>query len=599
MIPDDVVAEVRERADIVDVIGEFVELKKAGREFKGLSPFKNERTPSFCVVPDKGFFHDFSSGTSGDVFAFLMRHQGMSFVEAVKYVGARSGIEVREVSKGQADEDPLRPYFEACAFAQDHYQRRLWGDGGAAAREYLAGRGVEEEVARRYGLGLAPDEWRTFREAAAIHGLDERILLDLGLLKKSEKSDEPYDAFRNRLIFPIETRGGKVVAFGGRLLGPTKKGAPKYLNSPESQIYHKGTMLYGLGWAKNHIRRAKEILLVEGYMDVVSLGSVGILNVVASSGTSLTEKQVELVKGYAQRILILFDSDSAGLRATFKAADLFLSHGCRPLVVTFPDGEDPDSVAQSGGSEALQIHMKAALDVLDRKIQILEERDFFSSIERTRGALDRLLPTLRAVSDPQLRDLYLARVSEVTQVRQETLLAELSAAPKAPTPTAPQAPRRPRSVPRIPHLGEERSLLLLILKDRVWVERATERIGAEDLEDPNYRAIFEALVADPDLKGPPDDFPPSAVQWLERLMADPENPSPAGQVFEESIARILVRQIDRRLTEINNRIHLAVDDEDRIQIVKEKIRLTGERKALGLDWRMSARSALRATYREK
>lgn len=593
MIPDDVVSEVRARADIVDIIGEFVELKKAGKEFKGLSPFKNERTPSFCVIPDKGFFHDFSSGKSGDVFAFLMDHQGMSFVDAVKYAGARSGIEVREVSKGQADEDPLRPYYEACAFAKDFYERQLWGDGGAQAREYLKGRGIDEEIAKRYGLGLAPDEWRAFLEAASVHGLDQRILLDLGLLKKSEKREEPYDAFRNRILFPIESRSGRVVAFGGRLLGESRKGAPKYLNSPESQIYHKGTMLYGLGWAKNHIRRAKEVILVEGYMDVVSLGSVGILNAVASLGTALTEQQAELLKSYAQRVLLLYDSDAAGLRATFKGADLLLRHGLRPLVVTLPDGEDPDSVAQSGGAEEVNLHLKAAVDVLDRKIQILEEKDYFSSIERTRGALDRLLPTLRAVADPQLRDLYLAKVSEVTGVREQTLETELRQQAKTPPPAPPSVQRRPRPVPRIPRLGAERDLVQLLLHDRAWVEPAVEKIGPSDLEDPNYRAIFEALVADSALTQTPDEFSEAAAQVYESLMTGPGPGGSASQIFQETVRSLHVRQLDRSIEALTERIRLAPDDSDRLALVQEKMRLTKERQSLGLDWRMSARSALR------
>ena len=592
MIPDDVVEEVRARADIVDIIGEFVQLKKAGKDYKGLSPFKDERTPSFYVVPAKGFFHDFSSGESGDVFAFLMKHQGMSFTDAVKFVGARSGVDVRDVRRGAAADDPFRPYYEATGFARAFYSERLWSEEeGKGARDYLDGRGISREVAERYGLGYAPDAWRAFREAAARHGIEEGILLDLGLLKKSEKRDDPYDAFRNRIVFPIETVSGRVVAFGGRLVGPSRKGAPKYLNSPESPVFHKGELLYGLGWAKNHVRREEQALVVEGYMDVVSLGAVGINNAVAPLGTALTPQQAEALKRYTSKVLLLFDSDAAGLRATFRTADLLLSKGMHPAVVTLPEGEDPDSIARSGGAEEIRRHLRAAVDVLDRKIQMLEERDYFSSIEKTRQALDRLLPTLRAVQDPALRDLYLAKVESRTGVRRETLEREIAQTPSRPRPAPP--PPRQRPVPRIPKLGAERTLLLTLLKDRSKIDRAAERIGAADLEDPINRAIFEALVADPALSAPPDSFSPAQVQRLEALMADPEEPTPSGRIFEETVTSIIVAGIDGRLEVLDSRIHEAGDEDERLRLLKEKHQLTEERKQLGPDWRKSARAALR------
>ena len=591
MIPDDVVEEVRARADIVDIIGEFVQLKKAGKDFKGLSPFKDERTPSFYVVPAKGFYHDFSSGESGDVFSFLMKHQGLSFTDAVKFVGARCGVDVRDVRKGGASEDPLRPYHEASAFAKAFYIECLWDEEtGAAAREYLTGRGISRETAERYGLGFAPDEWRAFRDRAAVHGLDERLLLELGLLKKSEKRDEPYDAFRNRIIFPIETVGGKVVAFGGRLLGQGRKGAPKYLNSPENPVFHKSEILYGLNWAKNHIRREDHALLVEGYMDVVSLGSVGLEAAVAPLGTALTEQHADTLLRYTKKVLLLFDSDSAGSRATFRAADLLLAKGLHPAVVTFPDGQDPDSVAQEGGAEAVRQYLRGAVDVMDRKIQILEERDYFSSIEKTRQALDRLLPTLRAVKDPALRDLYLAKVEERTRVSRTTLEAEIKEAPvpqRRPPPRPRQAP-----VPTIPRRGAEQDLVKGIVKHRAYVEPVAERLGPADFDDHISRAIFEALVVDPDLEDPSDRLDPPAVKRFEELMADGE-PVPSRSAIEEMVARVLQAGFDGRLDAIDARIQGAGTDDEKEHLIKEKLRLTAEKQQLGTDWRKSARNAIR------
>lgn len=588
MIPDEVVEEVRARADIVGIIGEFVQLKRAGKEYKGLSPFKNERTPSFCVVPSKGFFKDFSSGESGDVFGFLMKHQGMSFVDAVKYVGARSGVNVRELRDRSAGDDPWRPYREVVAYANAFFQEQLWEqEDGAGAREYLKGRGIERETAEEFGLGYAPDEWRAFRDAAAVHGFDEAMMIDAGLLKRSEKNDEPYDAFRGRITFPIESESGRVLAFGGRLLGPHGKGLPKYVNSPESPLFRKGEVLYGMSRAKNHVRRDGVVLLVEGYMDVVSLAAAGIRNAVAPLGTAFTESQADVAARYAKEVRLIFDSDSAGLRATFKAADVLLSRGLHPSVVTLPEGEDPDSVARSGGAEAVRDFLGQSIDVLERKIGILEERDWFSSIEKTRGALDRLLPTLRAVKDPKLRDIYLARVAERTDVRRKTLEAELerpSAAPRRPSPP----PRGRRQAPKVHGRGPERTLLLLLLHDRRWVEPASERIGPADLEDRTCRAIFEMLLDDPDLLSPPADADPAVARRFEELMADKEDREPATRLFEDAMSQILTSRLDRRLDAIHREIGVARDESRKQELMAEKNRLTSEKRELGVDWRKAA-----------
>ena len=600
MIPDDVVEEVRARADIVGVIGEFVQLKKAGREFRGLSPFQKENTPSFYVIPAKAFFHDFSSGESGDVFSFLMKHQGMSFVDAVKFVGARSGVEVREVRKGKGRDDPWRPYYEASAHAGAFFKERLWEwDGGSAAREYLEGRGIGPEAGERFGLGYAPDEWGAFREAASVHGLDEGILLELGLLKKSEKGGDPYDAFRNRIIFPIESVSGRVLAFGGRLLGPTGKGAPKYLNSPENPIFHKGEVLYGLGWARNHIRRNESVLVVEGFMDVVSLAAVDIRNVVAPLGTALTQSHARLLKRYTSQVRLLFDSDPAGLRATFRAADTLLGEGLHASVVTLPDGEDPDSVARSGGAEAVRGFVAQAVDVLDRKIAILEEHDYFSSIEKTRRALDRLLPTLRAVKDPSLRDIYLTRVAERTGVQADTLKDDLSRSatiPRVPQRRTPR--RRSRAVPRFHGLGPERTLLLLMTKHRECIDKVSEGIGPSDLEERVKRVIFEALIADPELLSLPAGTIPEAVQLFEELMADPETLASPEQVLSDTVSAIETNGDNRRRDSLQEEIRRTPEGPEQERLVRELERFTKKTGGRSPDWRRSARRAAATHHRE-
>ncbi len=601
MIPDDVVAEVRARADIVEIVGEVVDLKKAGKDFKGRCPFHDDHSPSFYVVPTKGFYHCFGCGEDGDVFSFVMKRMGLDFVEAVKHVGARSGVVVREVRGRRPEEDPNRPLHEANAFADDFFQKRLWeSDDGAGARAYLERRGIDRETAERFHIGFAPDDRQALSERASQHGIEQEVLLELGLLARGDATDEPFDRFRNRLMFAIEDLVGRVVGFGGRVL-PGNRSRAKYVNSPESTVYHKGRVLYGLARAKNAIRRQAGALVVEGYMDVVSLAATGVENVVAALGTALTDDQARLLKRFTTQAYLCFDSDAAGLRATFRAGDVLLAEGVHPSVVTLPVGEDPDSIVREGGAEALRPHLDAAVDVLDRKVQILEERGYFQTIEKTRQAIDRLLPTLRAAADPTLRDLYVDRVAARTGVQKTTLERELTAAPvRRVTPAPPRAAGSPAGGrgTRIRGMGAERQLLLLMVKDRSWIEAAREAVGPEDFVDRGYRRIFELLVDQPELDHPPAELEEGPRRRLEDLLADTRQFGEAGRVFEETVSRLRGAAVDRRLQALDREIAEAQQSraEQRVRdLMIEKQTLSRER-AEGTvtrsDWRRTSRKTL-------
>ncbi len=595
MIPDDQVDEVKLRADIVDVIGQFVDLKKAGKEFKANCPFHDEKTPSFYVVPDKGFYKCFGCGESGDVFTFVQKRLGLDFVESVKHVAARAGIEVRETRQRDPDEDPRRPLWEAMAFARDWFVRQLEGEGGAEARAYLDGRGIDAATRERFGIGYAPDEWRALREAAAMHGISDDLLFDVGLLTRSEKVPEPYDKFRNRIVFPIEAVGGKVVAFGGRILGEGGKGQPKYLNSPETALYHKGEILYGLQTSRHAIRREGAALVVEGYMDLVALAAGGFENVVAVLGTAMTPEHAKLLRRYTQRVLLLFDSDAAGLKATFRSADVLLTEGLLPLVVTMPEGEDPDTLVRGEGPEALQRYLDQSVDVLDRKIQILEERAWFDSIDRRRGAVDRLLPTLRAVRDPTLRDLYVDRVAEKTGLRRETLEAEMEKADRpgsraSGTPAAPQPRPRPRdpSPSRRPHVSAEMTFLRVLAQDRERREEILERafhfIGAEDFKDEVDRAILQLFADAPELGAVPAGLDPVVATRLEQLLAAPVREGQldhAGQSADDAIRALRAKRLGREIDDLQARIEAETDAAEKVRLMQEKQRLHAEKRELG------------------
>lgn len=573
MISDEVVEEVRARADLVGIVGETVELKKSGKDWKGKCPFHEDRTPSFYVVPDKGFYKCFGCGESGDIFAFVMKRTGMEFLDTVRQLGGRFGVEIPEVAGADRD-DPHQVHYEANAFAKSWFRERLLDpDAGRAARSYLERRGIDAETAERFGLGWAPDERHALRDAASKHGFLADLLLESGLLTKSERSSEPYDRFRGRLIFPIESLTGRVVGFGGRVLDGGGKGRPKYLNSPESPIYTKGDVLYGLGWNRNSIRREGCGLVVEGYMDVVALAAAGVGHAVATLGTAMTDPHARLLSRYTKKVVLLFDSDDAGLRATFRAADLLLSHGVHPSVCTFPPGEDPDTVVRAEGKKGLQTYLDSAVDVLDRKLQLLDEKGFFGTIDRVRIAVDKVLPTLRATKDPTLSDIYIARVAERTGVRRETLEAEVLRGRRAGMDSGGSVvggalPRRGRTRVgeagrpiNVSRLGAERQLLLVLLRSRGWMDRALEKVGPGEFRDPLYRAIFEALIENPELTTPNSGLSPEANAALQGILGDPTEIEHPQRAFSDCLSVLEDRAFQTQQDELERDLRSANSDE--------------------------------------
>jgi DNA primase len=606
-IPEELIEEVRQRADLVEIVAEHTRLKRSGRTFRGPCPLHGGEGPNFSVDPAKGFYKCFSCGEGGTVFTFLQRHLGMTFPEAVRDVAARVGVEIPDEREApRPEDDPNARYHEANAFAAEWFRRQLWEEpGGSDARSYLERRGISRDSAERMGLGWAPEEWTAFGDTARRHGMANELLLSLGLVKESTKGGrEPYDAFRGRLIFPIESPGGKVLGFGGRVIGEVEDHVPKYLNSPETPVYHKGRVLYGLGWSRQAIRRADEALIVEGYMDYASLMANGVENVVAPLGTALTPEQAELVARYAHRAVLLYDSDSAGLKATFRSGDELLRAGVEVLVATLPDGEDPDSVVRSGGEKALRQYIRDAVDVLERKIQIMERRDLFRSIPGVRRAIDALLPTVRAASDDVTRGVYIARIAEKTGLARETIEREVAQAPtreQRPQPRSAPAPGRspgrrpePYTAP-VSSLGPERNLLLLLLRDESWVERAANDVGPEEFRSPAYRAIFQELVH---LEGRHDSagewissFPPDIVSTVETLLGDPEgqNIGSPERFYLETIGQMVARPFEERLAQLERQLAVAGDDEGLI-LSQEKAAILKEMRERGILKRFGAAS---------
>ncbi len=586
-IPESVIEEVRLRADILEIIGEHTRLKRSGRTFRGPCPLHGGEGPNFSVDPGKGVFKCFVCGEGGDIFSFYKKHLGMSYPDAVRTLAERVGVEIPDRRKRERP-DPHAHLYEVMALFAGWFKQNLWeGKEGERAREYLDKRGISREAAERFGLGWAPAAASAVPDLARAHNIPLEVLFEVGLMRESSTNPgEVFPLFRERLIFPIEDLGGRVLAFGGRLLGPAEKF--KYINSPETPIYAKGSVLYGLGWSRGAIRKAETALVVEGYMDYVSLASHGVENVVAPLGTAMTERQAELIARYAKRAILLYDSDKAGLRATFRTGDELLRVGVEVLVATLPPDEDPDSLVRGKGAAALRKYLDDALDVFERKLQILERKNFFASVAGTRRAIDALLPTIRAASDEVLRGVYIRRLSEKTGVASETLEKEVAERSFEATPaTASARPQRgsrsQRSLaapsPAALGMGAERNLLLLLLRDDSWVERAAREIGPEDFKNPLYRTIFEGMLQ---VEGHRDAegkwleiFPPHVLRVVEELRGDPEGEQMAApeQFFGASVRNLLVRPFEERLAAIAQEMATA-SSERQDTLLRERQQIT-------------------------
>ena len=594
MIPEETVDRVREAADIVQIIGEHVNLKRTGADFRGPCPFHQGTHRNFSVSPRKGIYYCFVCHEGGDVFTFLQKRLGLDWPAAVRYVAERSGIEVREIESRREGSDPREPLWEVNAAAADYFRRLLWDeDAGRPARDYLALRRVSREVADRFGLGFAPREVEAMREHLNALGFEDDRLLETGLLFRREESGEIRPRFRNRLIFPIFDAAGHPVGFGGRLLGP---GEPKYLNSAESPLFSKAKLLYGLNWAKHAIRREDRVLVVEGYFDVVRLVSAGFDAVVAALGTALTDGQAGLLRRYTQNAFLLYDSDRAGLKATFRAGDELLHHGFAVQVVTLPEGEDPDSFVDKFGSEKLAAQLAVAIDVFERKIQILERAGWFADLRRKRRALDRMLPTLRATTDVLTRDMYLARASEAAGVTKELLQREVAGnavttgaragARAASEPTPPRnQDRRTGERRRItePGMAAERELIRVMLHHRAHLEALSERVGAEDFHTPEYREVYQALLrlgSGASLEEISGVLTEGTVPVLQELLEQPEALIDVQRTIDDSLARLRVRDIEARLAEIDRLRRIAADSE-LDALIRESEALVREARGLG------------------
>lgn len=429
MIPQETIQTIIDSARIEEVVGDFVQLKKRGVNLLGNCPFHNEKTPSFTVSPAKGIFKCFGCGKAGSPVTFIMEHEHKTYPEALKYLAGKYQIEIQEeeqTAEQIAHYNERESMLQVMDFASKYFEDQLWNSdkGKSIGLNYLTERGMSTQMIKKFQLGYSPDEWTAFTDHATKNAHDLKLLEKTGMTILRE-NDKKFDRFKGRVMFPIHNLTGQVIAFGGRTLSSDKKQA-KYLNSPETELYHKSKVLYGISLARNEMVRADNCFLVEGYTDVISLFDAGVENVVASSGTALTVDQIKLIKRFTNNITVLYDGDFAGIKAGLRGIDMILSEGMNVRVVMFPEGEDPDSFTRSHRSSEVKDYITdQAQDFISFKTNVLSDEAQNDPIKRA-GLIKEIVQTISVIPDAITRQVYVRECSNLLELPEQTLMNELN-----------------------------------------------------------------------------------------------------------------------------------------------------------------------------
>ncbi|MGM0395427.1 MAG: DNA primase [Bacillota bacterium] len=484
---DDVLEKIKDQMDIVELVGEYVHLKKSGSNYVGLCPFHSEKTPSFTVSESKQIFHCFGCGEGGDGIKFIMKRENLDFVDALKFLAEKYGIPWED-SLNKDESEEKKELYQMNMDAARYFHKNL--TEVRLSKEYLSARGITGELARKFGLGYATDSWDGLIKHLLEKGYNEKSMIKAGLAGQRKDKSGYFDKFRNRIIFPIIDTRGRVVGFGGRVLD---NNLPKYLNSPDTMIFNKGYHLYGLNLVARNSDR-KRILLVEGYMDVISLYSSGIEFSVASLGTALTKNQGKLLKRYGEEIFICYDSDKAGVKATLRAIDVLRSIDIEPKVVLLPEGYDPDDFIREHGKAVFQKKIETALNYVDFKVYILKEDYNIKEPEGKIGFTKEVAKIIKTMNSPVGQDVYIDKISEETGVSREAIQREVRGSDRSRRSFRETNKIEPVVASLPPgHLKAEMDLIGFMLIAREYYERISSRIGFEDFQDMDCRFCYKII----------------------------------------------------------------------------------------------------------
>jgi DNA primase len=487
-IPEEIIDEIRHQADIVAVISEYVALTKTGKNYKGLCPFHKEKTPSFIVSPQKQIFHCYGCGVGGNVFTFLMQHEKYTFPEVVRVLAKRLGISLPTKTPEQSTQHlgRLDLLYKLHLETTQYFARQLiQSEQGKKTLEYLRNRGIGKPIIQKFSLGYASPAWDDLQRAF-IQKYPVDVLLESGLLIKKKSGVGRYDRFRDRLMIPIHDDRGRIVAFGGRILG---EGDPKYLNSPESPIFHKGRVLFGLHQAKDAVRRHGHILIVEGYFDMIVPYSVGVEYIAATMGTALTEHHLRLLQRYTKKVTLVFDPDPAGIRAVQRTLDLFLKSGFEVRAAILSKGEDPDTAVRRMGSEQFQHHINQAPLLLDFiRDRIIEQYDL-SRIDHQIACANQILPTIVKIQDIVERNIQIGRTADILKIADKALLQEFKKVASTGKPQIAQPiPKKKTAIPSL-----ERYLIKALVKDKSLIPHVKEEFDPRELSHPVAQKVVREL----------------------------------------------------------------------------------------------------------
>jgi DNA primase len=585
-IPEATIQEIRDRADIVGLIGRYVELKQAGRNWVALCPFHDEKTPSFNVNPDRQIFHCFGCDKGGNVFRFLMEHEGRTFPEAVQTLADELGIVVPE--SGYRDRGEIDLVFSALKVAQQSYREALRSAEARGARAYLEGRGIDDSVAEHFGLGFAPDRWDHVVQALDAAGVSDRHGSMAGILSE-RSSGGYYDLLRGRITFPICDVRGRVIAFGGRALAEDQQ--PKYLNSPESPVYHKRSALYGFPQALEPIRRAGRAIVCEGYFDAIALQRAGLGEAVATCGTALTTDHATQLKRTKQ-VVLLFDGDAAGQKAMERALAVLLPSGLRVRAATLPDGQDPDDYLAERGAEALRVIVDRAPDALELVIRHAMATGCVTPADKA-DAVGHVAPLVALVANPVERSEYARRLSVATGTDPQAVEAVVRGSTRGEAPSRSRevtaevvAPRR--SSPEDRHL---RHIALILWRHPGLVAPELSADMQEVLPAGPWKALVFALIEAGqdgcldetgaiDLNAMEGRLPPGDLSLLHEMAVDEsllESETPASEMLAHLIARYLAKSLEAKEKELRRRMQDPTEDPQ--MLLRERQALLDRRRA--------------------
>ena len=578
-IPESKIAEVASAADIVEVISAYVDLKKAGKDYRGLCPFHGDKDPSFYVSPQKGIFHCFGCATGGSVFNFIMKMESIQFAEAVQLLARRYGVPFQLEARVKGSDDERARLVKALEAAQGYYTENL--QGSLPVRDYLTNRGVPADWFEPLGLGFAPDSWEGIHGCLRAAGVDLKDAVSAGLIRP-RTSGGYYDYFRSRVTIPIRDLNGNLVAFGGRIFG---EGDPKYLNSPESAVFRKRGVLYGLDTAREAIRREGCVILVEGYFDQIALRIRGLENTVAPLGTALGKDQIRLLKRFSSEMITVFDGDEAGLRAVKRSIPLFLSEGIEPRCLILHDDKDPDEAVNRVGITAFRRMLDTAGSMIDFLLDTVTAQYDVNTMQGRNLALEECLPVLREIADSKEGDYLIERFSSRIRVREDRLRRTVRSGPE----NRRKGPANERkSLFDFP--ADERNVVRGMLLQEGFIDRVLESGVLKDIEDPLLMDLAGRMVRFREEAGrcDPISFANSLEdQNLASVVAGWLKPRPeeddlrpevdGGTAIDHSLDSIRLRKIEQRKAQIKERMKHCPPGEEEYNVLARELLAIGRR----------------------